>query len=152
MKLVREENNKNYKSFINHITKKKLLDGSKEYENWGNIPIEVEHLEQLYNLYEEGKSFIDLGCGVGNVLRYAKNIGYVTRGIEINTSYKKYLKNYNVSFIDITKMDLKELNNYDVVYSYKPLKGEFKEFVKKVKRNMKSGATLITPHFNHDIF
>lgn len=148
MKLLLEENRKNYKSFVQFLTRKRLLNGSKNYNHWGNIPIEVEYLEPLYNIYEEGKSLIDLGCGAGNVLRYAKNIGFKVKGIEFNEDFKGILKHYDVDFIDIRNMDLTVLSNFDVVYCYKPLKKGMSKFLIKIKENMKQNAVLITPYIN----
>lgn len=143
-----EENNKNYNYFIKHLSFKKLLDYNKNYNYWGNIPIEVEHLECLYDIYQPGMKFIDLGCGVGNVLRYAKNIGYDVTGIEFNEKFKEHLTNYDVLYQDVRKIDFNLLRKFDVIYSYKPLKNDFKEFIEKVKSYMKREAYLITPTFN----
>ena len=133
MKLSLEENNKNYKFFLSVIAKEGLIDRNREYSYWANFPVDVKELECLYNFYVPGMSFIDLGCGAGQVLRYARHIGYKTKGIEFDKKFETVLTNFDVDFINLKEMDLRQLEMYDVVYCYKPFKKGLDDFLKQVK-------------------
>ena len=149
MRLSREENRENYNYFLRQLTAKGLIDRDRSKEHWGNIPIHVMEIECLYDIYEEGMRLIDLGCGAGNIIRYASFIGYEVKGVEFDTRFEEHLLRYDVEFVDIRKLDLNILSEYDVVYSYKPLKEEFPKFIEGIKKHMKEGSHLITPEYSH---
>ena len=141
-------NNKDYNNFISLINRKELIDTKKTYDYWGNIPIEVEYLEPLYEIFKSGMTFIDLGCGAGNVLRYAKNVGFKVKGVEFNLDFKPHLRAYDVEFMDVLDFSIDEIIKFDVIYSYKPLKFEFDKFIHDIKNALPKNSHLITPYFN----
>lgn len=142
------ENTEDYLMFIKFITLKGLTDRDRKKPYWGNLPITVNKLKGLYHVYKPNMKFLDLGCGVGNVLRYAKNIGYDVFGVEFNEELTRYLGDYNFIIKDITKLEDNFYSDFDIIYAYRPLKNEFESYINKVVNNMKSGSYIFTPTFN----
>lgn len=95
-------------------------------------------------------SFLDCGCGVGNIMLLVSNInGYGTvAGIEYdNATYKvaQELLPYNK---DVMRGDLINFNgycNFDVIYFYEPISSIEKRriFYRKLMDDMKVGAIVI---------
>jgi 2-polyprenyl-3-methyl-5-hydroxy-6-metoxy-1,4-benzoquinol methylase len=141
-----KDNNVEYIKFAMQLAKEGLVDLKGTNNNYGNIITQPYHLKVLYDVFEEGMTFIDLGCGAGNVLNYAYNIGYNVEGVEWNKDLIN--KNHNVIHADITKIDPSVWKNIDVIYTYKPLKKGMDEFINKIIKHMKKGAHLITPEYN----
>ncbi len=141
-------NNREYLLFIQYLEFKGLIDKKRNYNFWRNITINSSSLHPLYDIYKPKMKFLDLGCGAGNVLRYSSNIGYDVTGVEFDKNLTKYLGNYSYICQDITKLDKSYFNDFDVIYSYRPLKDTFKDFINIVIQNMKKNAYLLTPTFN----
>ena len=142
-----KDNCKEYRLYSMQLGKQGLIDLDNKKEYWGNVLIKDNYLDILYTIYKPNMTFLDLGCGAGNVLKYANNIGYNVTGVEFNKNLIVYLKDYNYINEDITKLDEKFFNQFDVIYSYRPLKKEFKNFIDKVIKNMKQDSYLLTPTF-----
>lgn len=140
-----KSNELKYNEYIKTIKEEGMVDNSRELPYWGNIPIKSFYLNPLYEIYKPGYKFLDLGCGVGNVLLFAKNIGYDVFGVEFNYKYLNHLKGYKHLHYDITKLDGNFYNDFDVIYSYKPLKENFNNFLEDVISNMKENSFLLTP-------
>lgn len=115
-----------------------------------NIPIERSILKSLYKIYQNGDSLIDLGSGIGNVLRFAENIGYKCKGVEIDQRFKEITKNFDIEFTDIRAFDKSKISNFDVVYSYLPFKNksDFATYIDDIINHMKPKSHLLTPFFN----
>jgi SAM-dependent methyltransferase len=80
----------------------------------------VEDLITKY--YKPGFKFLDIGCGLGNILRLANEIGYKSTGIEINTDLKKHHNGLNVIYGDVLKLNTYNfLRDFDVIYLYRPI-------------------------------
>lgn len=142
-----DDNNKEYSQDLMSFSEMNLIDDGDE-NNFGFIPSLVQYVVQLNDIFEEGMTFIDLGCGPGNVLSYANRIGYDVLGVEWNEDLIKNTKGkYNIIKEDITKLDPKVWSDKDVVYCYVPLRYGYREFVDKIASNMKSGSYLFTPEF-----
>lgn len=140
------KNNKEYLKNAMYLAKKNFIDLEGTKTNYGNIIVQPYQLKILYDIFEGGKTFIDLGCGTGNVLNYAYNIGYDVIGIEWNINLIN--KNHNVIQSDLTKVEPSFWEDIDVIYTYKPLKKGMDEFINKIIKYMKVGAYLITPEYN----
>ena len=142
-------NNRDYINFLNKVRGLGLIDNTdKEY--WGYITAHHNQLHCLYGIFKEGMSFVDLGCGAGNVLKYANNIGYEVTGVEFNETLIKYLEDYNYYTNDIKNLDKEFYKNYDVIYCYRPLKDEeLIIYINKVIEYMGVGNYLVIP--NHKV-
>ncbi|MCB1713248.1 MAG: class I SAM-dependent methyltransferase, partial [Candidatus Riesia sp.] len=64
---------------------------------------DVEDILRKY--YKPGFKLLDIGCGVGNIMKLANHIGYQTTGIEVNKELKKYHNGLNVIYGDILKIN-----------------------------------------------
>ena len=108
--------------------------------------------------------FLDAGCGIGNILVFAKSIELLEdrKSIYCGLEYfdhtikaaKRYLKTYPYDNIKIRKADIltyKSYDQYDIIYYYCPFCNKKKEklFEKRVEDQMKTGAILI-PCFKVD--
>ena len=145
-----EDNNKQYSEALIDFGKRNLISMGDE-NNYGFVPTPVTLIEPLNDIFTEGMTLIDLGCGAGNVLTYAKNIGYDVLGVDWNRDILKELERTH-SFIheDITKIDKSFWADKDVIYCYVPVKSNFKSLLYKVSRSMKPGAYLFTPEWEQD--
>jgi len=140
----------NIDSYVYHLNKLKhanLLSDDRNLSYWGNFPLSPFKLHILYKVYKSGYKFLDLGSGAGQVLNFAKNIGYDVIGVE----FDKQLVNVSINTIekDIRKLDKDFYKDFDVIYSYQPIKNnnEFQNYLSVVIDNMKIGSFLITPDF-----
>ena len=141
-------NSKDYLLYQQYLNEKGVFELSKEMKYWGNLPITSPFLIPLYNIFKKGMNFLDLGCGAGNVLRYANNIGYTVKGIEFNLNLLKYTGEYETEGEDIRNLKESVYGNFDVIYSYKPIKEGFDDYLNKVINNMKTGSFILTPDFH----
>ena len=93
--------------------------------------------------------FIDCGCGVGNIVLLAKELGYSSHGIEYdcktyNIAKKLVPPDCRIIRGDITKFESYE--NYDVIYFYVPISNGHKmdTFVRKVVDEAKIGSYVLS--------
>lgn len=98
-------------------------------------------------------SFLDAGCGVGNMMLLAHSVGFIkTNGIEIDEKTariaRKLLKcamheyDYKVIRADLTRYD--KYKDYDVIYYFQPMHdGSILKFLHLLGKNMKVGAVVI---------
>ncbi len=110
-------------------------------------------------LKRENISFLDAGCGVGNILLLAQVVGFhPIHGIELDANTVRLAKkllggvdtsrsNYfepRVINTDLSKYD--EYKRYDVIYYYQPLQPRSipgKKFLSLMRENMNIGAIVI---------
>lgn len=108
-------------------------------------------------------SFIDVGCGIGNILVFAKRLLYYCNsfhGLEISDDiiekaktfiypYNKYDKDIHIHKQNILLYD--KYNEHDIIYYYCPLKKHSleKKLELMIEDQMKVGAILV-PHFKQD--
>lgn len=145
MQIDSSTNARLYLQFL--IKNKALFNYERGLNFWSNIPIQSTEINQLYKYYFKGAKFLDLGCGIGNVLFYAQNIGYDVTGVEFNADYEIYLKPYKYIIQDIRNIQPNFLKQFDVIYTYKPLKDDFSKFVDFLNCHKKKEAILITPFY-----
>ena len=102
------------------------------------------------NIMSESGTFLDLGCGIGNVMLLAKKMfpNYVINGIDKNKDYiglTQHYKGINGQSLNILDNKTNELiSDADIIYAYEPLYPE--ELIlmfENLKNNMKSGAFFI---------
>lgn len=141
------DNCRDYRLFSMELGKQGLIDLDRTKGYWGNILVNDVYLNVLYQIYKPEMKFLDLGCGAGNVLRFASNIGYDVTGVEFNPELTKHITSHKVITEDITKLDLEFYKDFDVVYAYRPLKDNLNSYLKTVSDNMKLDSYLVTPDF-----
>jgi SAM-dependent methyltransferase len=143
--MLYKDNVIDYLVYTESMTEKGLIDNNvdQKSEFFNNIIIDVRFLKDLYKIYQPNLTFLELGCGVGNVLRFAKNIGFKVTGIEINQNLIQ--DNTEVINMDIQKYPVENYKNYDVIYIYRPLKNGYDDYINLIIDNMKSGSILMTP-------
>lgn len=143
----KKENKKEYINKLNKVRALNLIDNS-EKDYWGYITAHIDQIECLYDVYQEGMTFLDLGCGAGNVLEYAERIGYDVIGVDFNPELLKYTHCKTVCE-DIKKLTKEFYQKFDVIYCYRPLKTkELKEYILSLESKIKPGTILITPDKN----
>lgn len=144
-----KDNIVNYTSYVNRLVSMKLINTEDETESvhWNNLVIDPKLLAPLYFIFKEGMKLLDLGCGVGNVLKFANNIGFKTKGIEKDKRFISSLTNYDHLIKNILDVDPREYNKYDVIYSYNSVMAGNEDFLNSVIDNMKVGAYLFTPAY-----
>jgi len=109
------------------------------------------------------KTFLDIGCGIGNIMLIPYSLGFISHGIEYDKHILEYalfpvIKKSIKRVSGIYKMDALDFNRYneyDIIYYYCPMCNRVMEenLEKKIQSEMKVGAYLIilggvtTPQF-----
>jgi len=129
------------------ICKRTWKDGNGYF---GHImsPIVAEKL--LMEYYKPGYKLMDIGCGLGNILRLSNYIGYKSWGVEINDKLSKYHDGLNVIYGDVLNIDLKFIKDFDILFLYRPIMGNDKsdQLFKLIYDNCKDSVKIIylSPH------
>jgi len=145
-----ENNLIEYRKALMEFNKRGLLYKGTNEKNWGFVPCPDGLIQELYNIYEEGFTLIDLGCGAGNILDFAKNIGYEVLGIDWDREILKEIeKKHSFVHKDINELDPSFWADKNVVYTYIPIKSkaEMRKLLHKVANNMSIGSYLYTPEY-----
>jgi len=138
-------NKKDYEEHLDYLKSQGVFDYRRDKEYWGNIPTPYTMLGELENIYAPSMKLLDLGCGSGQVLRFASNIGFDVTGVEIDASFEKYLKDYNYIIEDMRKLPESFYKGFDVVFSYLPLKQGEEDFVQYLIDTVEVGTYLVLP-------
>lgn len=143
--MLLSENGIDYIKYLNTVRGLGLIDNTNYIDYHGYITAHKDQLKGLYDIYKEGMSFVDLGCGAGNVLLYAHNIGYDVVGVDFNESLLKHVE-YKTICADLNKLEPDFYKDFDVIYCFRPLTDEnLKPYLNKVIACMKSGSYIMTP-------
>jgi len=109
-------------------------------------------------LYNKGikhdPTFLDAGCGIGNIMLLARSAGFDVSGIDLNPDLIElahYLLDSHVVHENSFTLDIANIlsynkyNTFDVIYYYHPLSDSKleSEFEKKVEDEAKEGAIII---------
>jgi len=101
---------------------------------------------------EHPTRFLDVGCGIGNVLLFAEQFGFETYGIE-KDEYPfqiaaKLIGEDRIAQADIWSYD--GYGEYEVIYYYRPFSGREQQlrFERLIEDTMKAGGILIANHKN----
>ena len=101
---------------------------------------------------EHPTRFLDVGCGIGNVLLFAEQFGFETYGIEKDEyPFKiaaKLIGEDRIAQADIWSYD--GYGEYEVIYYYRPFSGREQQlrFERLIEDTMKAGGILIANHKN----
>jgi len=95
-------------------------DGSYKF-----IPYNINSFIKLLN----GKSgkFLDVGCGIGDKVLIAKELGFDAHGIEKDEKLFKIADIYLPNIQNIDAFDFEDYDKFDVIYAYHPFKDEEKQ-------------------------
>ena len=97
-------------------------DGSFKY-----IPFKYEKFVVLL----KGKSgkFLDVGCGIGDKVFIAKEMGFEAHGIEKDERLFNIADKYLLNIQNIDAFDFNEYDKFDIIYMYHP----FRDIEKQIK-------------------
>ena len=93
-------------------------------------------------------SYLEIGCGIGTKFIITQDwlgLGKIT-GIEINPVYAKIARclKPRASIIEEDALTFSGYGEFDIIYTYQPMiQSIYEPFIEKVKKEMKSGATLL---------
>lgn len=119
-----------------------------------HIPCDmVTRVDSMFKVNPEG-NFLDIGSGLGNILQYARKVGFKNKvtGIEINTDLKKYNKVNDVIWKDVFECgDI--IKDYDLIWLYRPLYSgvDMDKLLNFIKSNAKKEGVIIVYESPHNI-
>ncbi|HIJ89950.1 MAG: class I SAM-dependent methyltransferase [Desulfobulbaceae bacterium] len=98
--------------------------------------------------------FLDVGCGIGNILLFAEQFGFEVHGIE-KDEYPFQVATRLIGEERIAQADIWTYENYgdyDVIYYFRPFSGREQQlrFEKLIEETMKTGGILIANHKNSE--
>lgn len=109
----------------------------------------INILFKIIKTFPDHKSFLDIGCGKGNILHIARALNLRCEGIEFRTDYKDFLKVFpKIHYKKAQNFNF--YNEFDIIYLYRPIKEDkpLSELLSIIIKNMKKGAILISPCCN----
>ena len=121
------------------------------------VPSRGRDLKRIFNIADlkPGQVFYDLGCGNGKVVFYAAN-NYKAKSVGVEISLPFYLicvlrniinNRPDVNF-KLNNLYKENLSSADVVFFFGTPWGINKEFVAKLKKELKPGAKIISYSFS----
>ena len=113
-------------------------DGSYKY-----VPYNMDGFIKL--LPSNKKLFLDVGCGIGDKVLMATEMGYEAHGIEKDEQLFKIADRYVYNIKNIDAFEFEDYNKFDVIYMYRPYKDEnkLKQLSNLIKSKMKPEAIFI---------
>ena len=94
-----------------------------------------------------GKTFLDVGCGIGNICGVAAHMGLNAEGIELNPVLYNIGKEIypEIRFHNVDIRDFNEYNKYDIIFYFAPMGTENleRDLKIKVENNIHIGAYVI---------
>jgi SAM-dependent methyltransferase len=98
------------------------------------------------------RRFLDVGCGIGNVLLIAEQFGFDVYGIE-KDEYSFPIAAKLIGEERIVQADIwtyQDYGEYEIIYYYRPFSGREQQlrFEKLIEDTMREGAVLIANHKN----
>lgn len=111
------------------------------------------HMDGGYRHYNNRYSFLDIGCGIGNVVLLAEKVGFDAYGLEYNNKIynvaKKFIDKYHIFKGDMT--NFRNYDKYDVLYCYSPINDGkvMTKFTAKLAKAVKPGAYVILNGYSY---
>lgn len=102
---------------------------------------------QAKGLFRPGLKFIDIGCGIGNILLLAEMLGFSVFGVEKDEASLRIARNL-VDAAAVVKTDIWEftdLADFDVLYYFRPFCEKTRQvrFEQYIEEQCKPGSILI---------
>lgn len=88
------------------------------------------------------KSMLDIGCGTGGMVEYARSLGIDARGVDGDPNMQSEF----VDTHDFTKGVLVPEREYDLIWSVEFVEHVEEEFVQNILETFKSGKVLMMTH------
>lgn len=113
----------------------------------------ARHYLEKSGRFAEGKTtFLDIGCGIGNILLVAEQFGFDVYGIE-KDPYSFQIAAELIGPEKVTQADIRTYDRYgrfDVIYYFRPFSDHEPQarFEKLIEEQMQGGAMLIANHKN----
>jgi SAM-dependent methyltransferase len=144
--------------FIGYFTRKTVPrstnDADREYpfvamdtrQAYGQIRLAWSYLE-IQNGWQKAPGFLDIGCGIGNILLLAEMVGFCVHGIEKDEPSlaiaRELVDSHCIEACDIWHYG--GIGDFDAVYYFRPFctAAHQQRFERKVEDEMKVGAVLI---------
>jgi SAM-dependent methyltransferase len=107
--------------------------------------INIKRKFKLVTRYNSTGSFIDIGCGTGELLNYFKKHKWSVSGIEPNNTARTFAsKNYNIKVWNEEKLKELETNSFDVISMWHVLEHvpELHDRLSQVGKLLKKGGTI----------
>lgn len=137
---------KGYGKDMDDIKSKRNTMSDKATGRFEHIPSNDLAEELLEKYYKTGFKLLDIGCGMGNILKLGNAIGYDSYGIEVNHKLRKYHDGLKVIYGDILNLpDYKFLKKFDVVYLYRPIEplDKCNDLFEILHKHCKEGCKII---------
>jgi len=166
MRSKKDEMNEDLMSILSEVVRKYISFIADSYKirgdyksrkgtmHYGFVPTNTEYiLEVLFELYhymggyKYQHSFLDIGCGIGNIVLLAKQIGFNAYGLEYNKKICSIARRFiGKSYIfrgDMTYF--RNYSEYDVLFYYIPIINPeaMRKFATKLSKAVKPGAYII---------
>lgn len=149
-----EENRNDYIKHVSELEGRGFLNKDLNMGHYGFIPTSTSYLISLYAIFKSGMNILEVGCGYGNIIRFAKNIGFIATGIEYDDTICEYLeKETNYAYLkqDARTLTKGQIQEYDVVFCYSPINEGRKGFLNGLVDKLKAGQYILLPAFYKDI-
>lgn len=145
--------------YTQEATRATQNDAAREYpfvamdtrQVYDQISFVSRHL-QIREEDEKSCSFLDVGCGIGNILLIAEQFGFDVYGIE-KDAYPFQVAARLVGADKISQDDIwtyDRFGSFDVIYYFRPFSDREPQyrFEKRIEEQMRAGAILIANHKN----
>ena len=124
----------------------------------------IKDLTEIYKSVhkETGRrpKFIDIGCGIGNIIMLAAGLGYDATGLEYDSkifetakhiSKQQITHKYSYKIIKGDMRKFKHYSKYDVLYYYQPIFdcSEMRKFSTELAKKVKPGTYIIARGTEH---
>ena len=108
-----------------------------------------EFVDEFLKTLGTAKSFLDLGCGNGNLANYATSKGYIVKGYDLSENMVKIGKQLNpklnLNVLDITNLPQEDILYDGAIYCYSFMhltKTQAKQSLLTLNKNLKQNAVL----------